>query len=221
MGCQGFQSCIASVHFWTVPVIIRENGDLAGVGISDVWRSFILAAAKILHIFCDIHHRYPVFDVSGQAQLTSGHLRYGQHLSVPVDRLEQMLGTNYHVYKHSATKTTIIQTIGYSLPSIPHGPEAFIPALVTPIAILHPGSNLTFFGVARQIYPPYEQPLPQQLLRKCASQSRQHLPYVPISLPGTLVSCGWTRYLPSSCYRIISIFRTRNSLLLAMVSGNG
>ena len=41
-------------------------------------------------------------------------------LSVPVGRLEQMLGTKYHVYKHSATKTTLIRTTSYSLPSILH-----------------------------------------------------------------------------------------------------
>ena len=139
---------------------------LAGC-ISDAWRSFILAAAKILHVFYGIHHQYPAFDVSGQAQLTLSHLRYGQHLTkgqvdalsvphphstglvenwlshhdllhdpesqltrsfsrgwislcVPVGRLEQMLGTKYHVYKHFATETTIIRTIGYSLPSILH-----------------------------------------------------------------------------------------------------
>lgn len=41
-------------------------------------------------------------------------------LSVPVDRLEQMLGAKYHIYKHSATETTLIRTTGYSLPSILH-----------------------------------------------------------------------------------------------------
>ena len=41
-------------------------------------------------------------------------------LSVPVGRLEQMLGTKYHVYKHSATETTLIRTTSYSLPSILH-----------------------------------------------------------------------------------------------------
>jgi len=41
-------------------------------------------------------------------------------LSIPVGQLEQMLGTKYHVYKHSATKTTLIRTINYSLPSILH-----------------------------------------------------------------------------------------------------
>lgn len=41
-------------------------------------------------------------------------------LSVPVGRLEQMLGTKYHVYKHSATETTLIRTTSYSLPRILH-----------------------------------------------------------------------------------------------------
>ena len=123
--------------------------------------------SEILHVFYGIHHQYPAFDVSGQAQLTLSHPRYGQHLikgqvdalsaphpdstglvedwlshhdllhdpesqltrsssgdwislCVPVGQLEQMLGTKYHVYKHSATETTIIRTIGYSLPSILH-----------------------------------------------------------------------------------------------------
>jgi len=31
-----------------------------------------------------------------------------------------MLGTKYHVYKHYATKTTLIRTTSYSLPSILH-----------------------------------------------------------------------------------------------------
>ena len=140
---------------------------LLAVGISDTWRFFILATAKILHVLYGIHHQYAGFDVSGQAQLTLSHLRYGQHLTkgkvdalsaphpdstglvedwlshhdllhdpesqltrsfsrgwislcVPVGRLEQILGTKYHVYKHSATETTIIRTIGYSLPSILH-----------------------------------------------------------------------------------------------------
>ena len=135
---------------------------MLAVGISDAWRSFILATAKILHVFYGIYHQYAGFDVSGQAQLTLSHLRCGQRLtkgqvnalsaphphstclvedwlsllhdpesqltrsfsrgwislSVPVGRLEQMLGTKYHVYRHSATGTTIIRMIGYSLPSI-------------------------------------------------------------------------------------------------------
>ena len=140
---------------------------MLAVGISDAWRFFILATTKILHVLYGTHRQYAGFDVSGQAQLTLSHLRYGQHLTkgqvdalsaphphstglvenwlshhdllhdpesqltrsfsrgwislfVSVDRLEQMLGTKYHVYKHSATKTTIIRTIGYSLPSILH-----------------------------------------------------------------------------------------------------
>ena len=41
-------------------------------------------------------------------------------LSIPVCRLEKMLGTKYHAYKHSVTETTIIRTTSYSLPSILH-----------------------------------------------------------------------------------------------------
>jgi len=41
-------------------------------------------------------------------------------LSIPVGQLEQMLGTKYHVYKHSATETAVIRTTSYSLPSILH-----------------------------------------------------------------------------------------------------
>lgn len=41
-------------------------------------------------------------------------------LSVPVGQLERMLGTKYHVYKHSVAETTIIRTTSYSLPSILH-----------------------------------------------------------------------------------------------------
>jgi tripeptidyl-peptidase I len=41
-------------------------------------------------------------------------------LSIPVGQLEQMLGTKYHIYKHSATETTLIRTTSYSLPSILH-----------------------------------------------------------------------------------------------------
>jgi tripeptidyl-peptidase-1 len=41
-------------------------------------------------------------------------------LSIPVGRLEKMLGAKYHVYKHSATETTLIRTSNYSLPSILH-----------------------------------------------------------------------------------------------------
>ena len=41
-------------------------------------------------------------------------------LSLPVGQLEQMLGTKYHVYKHSTTETTVIRTISYSLPAILH-----------------------------------------------------------------------------------------------------
>ena len=41
-------------------------------------------------------------------------------LSIPVGQLEQMLGTKYHAYKHSATETTLIRTTSYSLPSILH-----------------------------------------------------------------------------------------------------
>lgn len=59
----------------------RRTVVLLAIGISDVWRSFILAAAKIFHIFCGIHHQYAAFDVSGRAQLTSGHLRYDQRLT--------------------------------------------------------------------------------------------------------------------------------------------
>ena len=54
---------------------------LLAVGISDTWRFFILATAKILHVLYGIHHQYAGFDVSGQAQLTLSHLRYGQHLT--------------------------------------------------------------------------------------------------------------------------------------------
>ena len=55
-----------------------------------------------------------------ESQLTRSSSGDWISLSVPVGRLEQMLGTKYHVYKHSATETTIIRTIGYSLPSILH-----------------------------------------------------------------------------------------------------
>ena len=41
-------------------------------------------------------------------------------LSIPVGQLERMLGTKYHVYKHSTTETTLIRTTSYSLPSILH-----------------------------------------------------------------------------------------------------
>ena len=41
-------------------------------------------------------------------------------LSITVGELERMLGTKYHVYKHSATETTLIRTISYSLPTILH-----------------------------------------------------------------------------------------------------
>ena len=41
-------------------------------------------------------------------------------LSISVGQLERMLGTKYHVYKHSTTKTTLIRTTSYSLPSILH-----------------------------------------------------------------------------------------------------
>ena len=41
-------------------------------------------------------------------------------LSVPVGQLEQMLGTKYRVYKHSATEATLIRTTSYSLPSVLH-----------------------------------------------------------------------------------------------------
>jgi len=36
----------------------RRTVTLFPTGIQDVWRSFILAAAKIFHIFCGIHHPY-------------------------------------------------------------------------------------------------------------------------------------------------------------------
>ena len=52
-------------------------------------------------------------------------------------------------------------------------------------------------------------------------KSRQHLPYVPISLPGTPVSCGRARWPPNSRSGIISSSPTPNPFLLAMVSGNG
>ena len=41
-------------------------------------------------------------------------------LSITVGRLEQMLGTKYHVYKHTTTEVTLIRTISYSLPTILH-----------------------------------------------------------------------------------------------------
>ena len=41
-------------------------------------------------------------------------------LSIPVSQLEQMLGTKYHIYKHSATEATLIRTTSYSLPSVLH-----------------------------------------------------------------------------------------------------
>ena len=39
-------------------------------------------------------------------------------LSIPIGKLERMLGTKYHVYKHIDTETTLIRTTSYSLPSV-------------------------------------------------------------------------------------------------------
>lgn len=41
-------------------------------------------------------------------------------LHIPVGQLERMLGTKYHIYKHSATETTVIRTTSYSLPTVLH-----------------------------------------------------------------------------------------------------
>ena len=60
-------------------------------------------------------------------------------LSIPVGQLEQMLGTKYHAYKHSATETTLIRTTSYSLPSILHDHVT----VVTPS---------TYFGCPQPLY---------------------------------------------------------------------
>lgn len=39
-------------------------------------------------------------------------------LSISIGQLERMLGTKYHVYKHSSTQSTVIRTTSYSIPSI-------------------------------------------------------------------------------------------------------
>lgn len=41
-------------------------------------------------------------------------------LFISVGQLEQMLGTKYHIYKHSTTEVTLIRTTSYSLPTILH-----------------------------------------------------------------------------------------------------
>jgi len=46
-GCQGFQSWIVGVHFWTIPVV-KENGNLfpCSAGILDVWSGITAAATR-------------------------------------------------------------------------------------------------------------------------------------------------------------------------------
>ena len=55
-----------------------------------------------------------------ESQLTRSSSGDWISLSIPVGRLEKMLGTKYHAYKHSVTETTLIRTTSYSLPSILH-----------------------------------------------------------------------------------------------------
>lgn len=42
-------------------------------------------------------------------------------ITVPVSVAEEMLGTNYNIYKHTTTSETIVRTLNYSLPSALHG----------------------------------------------------------------------------------------------------
>ncbi|KAF9645510.1 subtilisin-like protein [Thelephora ganbajun] len=57
---------------------------------------------------------------SPECQLTRSSSGDWISLSIPAGQLEQMLGTKYHVYKHTATETTLIRTTSYNLPSILH-----------------------------------------------------------------------------------------------------
>lgn len=57
---------------------------------------------------------------SPECQLTRSSSGDWISLSIPVGQLERMLGTKYHIYKHTTTETTIIRTTSYSLPSILH-----------------------------------------------------------------------------------------------------
>jgi tripeptidyl-peptidase-1 len=40
--------------------------------------------------------------------------------TVTVDKVEQMLGTKYNIYRHTVTSETIVRTMSYNLPSAIH-----------------------------------------------------------------------------------------------------